>query len=202
MLRRMNRKYTLARFDEIVQSIRRRLPGCAITTDIIVGFPGETERDFEATLEYVRAGVFANAFAFIYSVRRGTPAAHWEQVPRAIAVERFGRLYEAQNQVTRAYHERKVGSVVRALIGGESKKDPRRLSARALDNVTVIAPKPADYPAAAGVVHPYAQTPWLDVAVESAHVWGCSGTIVARAARFDETGSGVMQPLLDLTATA
>lgn len=202
MLRRMNRKYTLARFDEIVQSIRRRLPGCAITTDIIVGFPGETERDFEATLEYVRAGVFANAFAFIYSVRRGTPAAHWEQVPRAIAAERFGRLYEAQNEVTRAYHERKVGSVVRALIGGESKKDPRRLSARALDNVTVIAPKPADYPAASGATHPYAQTPWLDVAVESAHVWGCSGTIVARAARFGEAGSGVMQPLLDLTATA
>ncbi len=202
MLRRMNRKYTLARFDAIVQSIRRRVPGCAITTDIIVGFPGETERDFDATLEYVRTGVFANAFVFIYSIRRGTPAAHWEQVPREVATERFRRLYEAQNEVTRDYHERKVGTVVRVLIAGESKKDPGRLSAKALDNVTVVAPKPADYPASIAQTHPYAQTPWLDVAVESAHVWGCSGTIVRRAARFYETGAGVMQPLLDLTATA
>jgi tRNA-2-methylthio-N6-dimethylallyladenosine synthase len=202
MLRRMNRKYTLARFDGILRSIVRRLPRCAITTDIIVGFPGETERDFEATLEYVRTGVFANAFAFIYSVRRGTPAAHWEQVPREVALERFGRLYEAQNAVTRAYHERKVGAVVRALIVGESKKDPRRLSAKAPDNVTIVAPKPADYPADAGGVQQYATMPWLDVAIESAHVWGCSGTIVRRAARFNEAGSSVMQPLLDLTAIA
>lgn len=203
LLRRMNRKYTLAQFDGIVRSIRRRLPDCAITTDIIVGFPGETESDFEATLDYVRSGVFANAFSFIYSVRRGTPAARWPQVPRTVALERFQRLLAAQNAVTRAYHERRVGRVVRVLIGGDSKKDARRLTAKALDNVTVVAPKPADYPTELSEgVHPYAQTPWLDVAIESAHVWGCSGTIVGRAARFSDEGSPVMRPLFDLTATA
>lgn len=125
ILRRMNRKYTLAQFDAIVRGIGRRIPGCAITTDIIVGFPGETEDDFEATLAYVRTGVFANAFSFIYSIRRGTPAAHWPQVSREVALARFQRLIEAQNDATRAYHERYVGERLRVLIAGDSKKDPR-----------------------------------------------------------------------------
>jgi tRNA-2-methylthio-N6-dimethylallyladenosine synthase len=202
ILRRMNRKYTLAQFDGIVQSIRRRRPTCAITTDIIVGFPGETESDFQATLDYVRTGLFANAFMFIYSIRRGTPAARWSQVPREVALGRFQRLFEVQNEVTRAYHERHVGQTVRVLIGGDSKKDATRLSGKALDNVTVVAPKPVDYPVAQRDAHPYAQTPWLDVAIESAHVWGCVGTIVGRAARFIDAATPVRPPLLDLTATA
>jgi tRNA-2-methylthio-N6-dimethylallyladenosine synthase len=192
VLRRMNRKYTLAQFDRVVESIRARMPAAAITTDLIVGFPGETERDFEATLSYVSAGVFVNAFTFIYSIRRGTPAARWEQVPSEVSHERFSRLLEQQNRVTRAYHDRKVGAVVRALIAGDSKKDPARLTARTLDNVTIVAPKPPDY-------HPlhYARTPWLDIAVESGHVWGCSGAVAARAARFDEAGMPV-QAVIDL----
>ncbi len=203
LLRRMNRKYTLAQFDGIVQSIRRRVPHAAITTDLIVGFPGETDGDFEATLNYVRTGVFANAFSFIYSIRRGTPAARWSQVPREVALARFQRLVEAQNDVTRAYHDRHIGRTMRMLIGGDSKKDARRLTGKALDNVTVVAPKPADYPiVSADAAHPYAQTPWLDVAIEGAHVWGCVGTIVGRAARFADAALPVMRPLLDLTATA
>jgi tRNA-2-methylthio-N6-dimethylallyladenosine synthase len=194
MLRRMNRKYTLERFDEIVAGIRRRVPECAITTDLIVGFPGESEDDFAATLAYVQRGVFANAFTFIYSIRRGTPAAHWPQVPREIALERFGRLLQAQNDVTCAYHERYSGATVRALIVGDSKKNADRVSAKTLDNVTIVAPKPADYP--------YDATPWLDVAVESAHVWGCAGTIVGRAARWSDPALPAMRPLLDLVATA
>ena len=89
--------------------------------------------------------MFANAFTFIYSIRRGTPAARWEQVPREIALERFGRLLDAQNTVTRAYHERFAGTAVRALICGDSKKDARKLSAKSPHNVTVIAEKPRDY---------------------------------------------------------
>jgi|HubBroStandDraft_4_1064222.scaffolds.fasta_scaffold00149_9 tRNA-2-methylthio-N6-dimethylallyladenosine synthase len=200
LLRRMNRKYTLAQFHEKVEMFRSRIPGCAITTDIIVGFPGETEDDFEATLSYVRSGVFANAYTFIYSIRRGTPAARWEQVPREVALARFERLVDEQNRVTRAYHDRKVGSVVRALIAGDSKKDSSRLTARTTDNVTVVAPKPYDYPATnEAQPHPYAQTPWLDVTVESGHVWGCSGRIVRRAARFADAGAHVMPPTVDLT---
>jgi tRNA A37 methylthiotransferase MiaB len=144
--------------------------------------------------------VFANAFTFIYSTRRGTPAANWEQVPREVALDRFGRLLEAQNRVTRAYHDRKLGTTVRALIVADSKKDAGKLSAKTTDNVTIVAPKPPDYAANPdGGEHPYARTPWLDVAVESAHVWGCSGTVVARAARFHEAGERVSPPLVDLT---
>jgi hypothetical protein len=92
---------------------------------------------------------------------------------------------------------------VRILIAGDSKKDAGRLTGKSLDNVTVVAPKPADYPAEHREgVHPYAQTPWLDVAIESAHVWGCFGTVVGRAARFAGPGMPVMRPLLDLIATA
>ncbi len=89
---------------------------------------------------------------------------------------------------------------VRALIVGDSKKDAGKLSAKTTDNVTIVAPKPPDYGAAPdGGEHPYAQTPWLDVAIESAHVWGCSGTIVGRAARFGEAAARVSPPAIDLT---
>jgi tRNA-2-methylthio-N6-dimethylallyladenosine synthase len=196
VLRRMNRKYTLAEFTRIVESFRGRLPECAITTDLIVGFPGETEADFETTLAYVGSGVFTNAFTFVYSMRRGTPAARWAQVPKEVAAARFARLLEEQNRITRAYHDRKVGSVVRALIVGDSKKDPNKLSAKTLDNVTVVAHKPPGYDDAGA--QRYAETPWLDVAVETGHVWGCTGTIVARAARFSESGMGVARPVLNL----
>ena len=118
------------------------MPDWAITTDIIVGFPGETEDDFAQTLDYVRSGVFANAFMFMYSIRRGTPAARWEQVPHDAVVERFGRLVDAQNAVTREYHDRKLGTTVRALVSGDSKKDAMKLATKATDNVTIIAPKP------------------------------------------------------------
>jgi tRNA-2-methylthio-N6-dimethylallyladenosine synthase len=195
MLRKMNRKYTLAQFDGVARAIRQRLPDCAITTDLIVGFPGETEDDFRATLEYVRSGVFANAFTFIYSIRRGTPAARWEQIPRDVAFERFGRLLDAQNAVTRAYHETFAGTTVRALICGDSKKDARKISAKTPHNVTIVAEKSADYDEAT-----YASTPWLDIAIERAHVWGCSGRTIGRAERFSSAARPVMAPLLDLTA--
>jgi tRNA-2-methylthio-N6-dimethylallyladenosine synthase len=201
ILRRMNRKYTLSDFDRVVQSVRRRIPHAAITTDLIVGFPGETENDFKATLEYVRTGVFANAFTFIYSVRRGTPAARWEQIPREIALTRFSELHEAQNGVTCAYHGRYVGRVIRALVAGDSKKDRARLTAKTVDNVTVVAPKPPDYADESDdKQHRYAQAPWLDIAIESAHVWGCTGTAIARARRFADPGVPVERPIVDLTA--
>jgi tRNA-2-methylthio-N6-dimethylallyladenosine synthase len=200
MLRRMNRKYTLAVFQQKVEAVRARFRDCAITTDLIVGFPGESEEDFRTTLDYVNSGVFANAFTFMYSTRRGTPAARWEQVPREVALERFGRLLDAQNRVTREYHERKNGTVVRALIVGDSKKDAAKVCAKTTDNVTIVAPKPPGYSAAAsGEEHPYARTPWLDVAIESAHVWGCSGTIVGRATRFSGAAASVARPPVDLT---
>jgi tRNA-2-methylthio-N6-dimethylallyladenosine synthase len=193
VLRRMNRKYTAAQFDAKVELLRRLLPGCAITTDIIVGFPGETEDDFDATLDYVRRGVFANAYTFLYSVRRGTPAARWEQVPREAASARFARLVEAQNAVTRAYHDAKIGTTVRALLAGDSKKDATKLSAKLTDNVTIVAEKPGDYDETL-----YAREPWVDVNISQAHVWGCTGTIVRRSAHYAASGTSVRRAPVSL----
>ncbi len=195
VLRRMNRKYTMEQFRQKVALIHRYLPGWAITTDLIVGFPGETEEDFAATLDYVRSGVFANAFMFVYSPRRGTPAARWEQVVPEIASERFKRLADAQNAISRAYHDRKIGTIVRALIQGPSKKDATRIAAKTPDNVTIIAPMPPDYDDKL-----YSAEPWIDVEIAEAFVWGCSGTIVRRSARFLDPGIRVPRPSIDLIA--
>ncbi|MHB1799293.1 MAG: tRNA (N6-isopentenyl adenosine(37)-C2)-methylthiotransferase MiaB [Vulcanimicrobiaceae bacterium] len=181
VLRRMNRKYTMEQFRERVAAIRRYLPQWAITTDVIVGFPGESDEDFELTLDYVKTGVFANAYMFVYSQRRGTPAASWEPVAEAVASARFKRLAEAQNAASRAYHDRKIGTTVRCLIQGPSKKDRSKLAAKTLDNVTVIAPAPPEYLAT--------REPWIDVEIDAAHVWGCSGTIVRCCARYAEAGA-------------
>jgi tRNA-2-methylthio-N6-dimethylallyladenosine synthase len=195
MLRRMNRKYTMETFRGVVESFRREMPRWAITTDIIVGFPGESDADFEATLAYVESGVFANAYTFIYSIRRGTPAANWEQVDREVAHARYQWLFDAQNVVTRAFHDRKLATTVRALIQGESRKDATKLAAKTLDNVTVVVPKPADYS-----TERYAREPWLDVAIETAHVWGCTGIAVRRAERFADAGVVVERPVVSLIA--
>ncbi len=195
VLRRMNRKYTMEQFREKVALIRRYLPGWAITTDVIVGFPGETETDFAATLDYVKTGLFANAYMFIYSPRRGTPAARWEQVDPAAASDRFKRLAAAQNTASRAYHERKIGTTVRVLVQGPSKKDAAKLAGKSTDNVSVIAPMPPDYDTAV-----YAREPWLDVEIHEGFVWGCAGTIVRRATRYADDGVSVPRAAIDLLA--
>ncbi|MDQ2865702.1 MAG: tRNA (N6-isopentenyl adenosine(37)-C2)-methylthiotransferase MiaB [Candidatus Eremiobacteraeota bacterium] len=193
MLRRMNRKYTIEQFREKVALTRAYLPQWAISTDVIVGFPGETDADFEATLDYVGENVFSNAYMFVYSIRRGTPAAHWPQVAPEVSSARFKRLLAAQNDASRAYHDRKIGTIVRALVQGESKKDTSKLAAKTIDNVTIVAPKPPDYSA-----QRYAAEPWLDIIVRDAHVWGGSGTIVRRGERFGDASRAVAAPVLSL----
>ena len=193
MLRRMNRKYTRAQFEDKLDLFARYLPHWAITTDIIVGFPGETDADFDDTMSMVERNVFANAFMFIYSIRRGTPAARWEQVPGDVSSARFRRLMDAQNSATRAYHDRKLQTTVRALICGPSKKDATKLAAKTGDNVTVIAPMPEDFSEEL-----YAKQPWLDVEIATAHVWGCTGTIVGRAARYEDAGTPVRRAAISL----
>jgi tRNA-2-methylthio-N6-dimethylallyladenosine synthase len=193
ILAAMKRGHTVLEYKQKLRKLRAVRPDISITTDIIVGFPGETEADFVHTLRYVRSGVFANAFTFMYSIRRGTPAARWEQVPHDVVTERFARLVDAQNAATRAYHDRKLGTTVRVLIAGDSKKDAGKLATKATDNVTVVAPKPPGYDEAS-----YASQPWLDVRIESAHVWGCMGTILGRARRFDDAASPVERPVVSL----
>ena len=197
MLRRMNRKYTMEQFREKVDLFHRYLPHWAITTDIIVGFPGETEDDFRATLDYVQTGAFANAYMFIYSPRRGTPASRWEQVPKEVAGERFKRLAEAQNAASRAYNVRKAGTTVRALIQGRSKKDAAKLSAKSPDNATIIAPMPPDYDEAL-----YAREPWLDIDLHEGFIWGCTGTIIGRSRRYNAPATSVPSAPINLLSPA
>jgi tRNA-2-methylthio-N6-dimethylallyladenosine synthase len=113
------------------------MPDAAITTDIIVGFPGETEADFQATLDVVRAARFASAFTFQYSKRPGTPAADMDgQVPKEVVQERYDRLLACVEEVTWAENRRLIGSTVEVLVAaGEGRKDGAtgRMSGRARD---------------------------------------------------------------------
>ncbi|MDP9396263.1 MAG: tRNA (N6-isopentenyl adenosine(37)-C2)-methylthiotransferase MiaB, partial [Actinomycetota bacterium] len=138
VLKAMRRSYRQDRFLSIVDKVRTAIPEAAITTDIIVGFPGETDGDFEATLDVVREARFAAAFTFQYSKRPGTPAAQMAgQVPKEVVRERYDRLVAAQEEVSWAENRRQVGKVVEVLVAeGEGRKDEAtsRLSGRAPDN--------------------------------------------------------------------
>lgn len=116
ILKLMNRHYTASQYLERVETIRRVLPDAALTTDVICGFPGETESDFEGTLEVVRQSRFDMIFTFLYSPRPGTRAAEMEdQVPHEVKVRRFGALSELENSIARENNEALVGSVQRVL---------------------------------------------------------------------------------------
>ncbi|MHA6781434.1 tRNA (N6-isopentenyl adenosine(37)-C2)-methylthiotransferase MiaB [Pseudonocardia saturnea] len=137
ILRAMRRSYRSTRYLSIIDEVRASLPDAAITTDIIVGFPGETEEDFQATLDVVAAAKFASAFTFQYSKRPGTPAADLpDQLPKAVVQERYMRLVALQEEISWAANRGLEGRVVEVLVAaGEGKKDSatHRLSGRARD---------------------------------------------------------------------
>ena len=195
VLRRMNRKYTVEQYLDKVAFFRQACPNWALTTDLIVAFPGETEDDFARTLELCERVGFAQAFMFVYSPRRGTPAAHWDQIPAQTGGERLRRLAALVDRDVRARHERYVGSVVRALVQGPSRKDHSKLSAKATDNATIVAPRGSLSDAE------LAARPWLDVRIEAGFVWGCAGTIVGTSERYDGGGEARCErPVIDLIA--
>jgi tRNA-2-methylthio-N6-dimethylallyladenosine synthase len=138
ILRSMRRSYRAERFLGILDRVRAAIPDAAISTDLIVGFPGETEQDFAATLEVVARSRFAQAFTFQYSPRPGTPAAQLpDQVPKAVVQERYERLVALQEEISWAENRRQEGRVLEVLVAdGEGRKDSRtaRLSGRARDN--------------------------------------------------------------------
>jgi tRNA-2-methylthio-N6-dimethylallyladenosine synthase len=137
VLRRMRRSYRQERYLGIVERVRAAIPAAAITTDIIVGFPGETEADFAATLHVVREARFASAFTFQYSPRPGTPAATMDgAVARDVVQERYERLVAVQEEISWAGNRELVGQVVEVLVAeGEGRKDAAtgRVSGRARD---------------------------------------------------------------------
>jgi tRNA-2-methylthio-N6-dimethylallyladenosine synthase len=138
VLKRMRRTYTRERYLERVALIREHVPDCALTTDIIVGFPGETDADFEQTLSMVEEIGYDGAFTFVYSPRRGTEAATLrDQVPHAVKVARMERLVEAVQRRGRERAERFVGRTVDVLVEGPSRTDPSRLRGRSRHNKVV-----------------------------------------------------------------
>jgi tRNA-2-methylthio-N6-dimethylallyladenosine synthase len=154
VLRAMRRAYRREKYLRILARVRAAIPDAAITTDIIVGFPGETERDFADTLDLVRQARFAGAFTFQYSPRPGTPAAAMDgQVPPEVVAERYERLAALVGQIALAENERLVGRQVEVLVAeGEGRKDgvTHRMSGRARDNRLVhfapagLGPRPGD----------------------------------------------------------
>ncbi|MFV2085136.1 tRNA (N6-isopentenyl adenosine(37)-C2)-methylthiotransferase MiaB [Micromonospora sp. LOL_021] len=137
VLRAMRRSYRADRYLGIIDKVRAAMPDAAITTDIIVGFPGETDADFERTLDVVRAARFSSAFTFQYSKRPGTPAADMPgQLPKPVVQERYDRLIACLEEITWAENRRLLGQTVEVLVAvGEGRKDGRtgRLSGRARD---------------------------------------------------------------------
>jgi tRNA-2-methylthio-N6-dimethylallyladenosine synthase len=138
VLKAMRRTYNRERYLDRVAMIRELVPDCAITTDIIVGFPGESDADFEETMEVVEHVRYDSAFTFVFSPRRGTLAAELEDVlPHDVKRERMGRLVEAVQRHATERAQRFVGSTVEVLVEGPSRTDPSRLRGRTRHNKTV-----------------------------------------------------------------
>ncbi|WP_051344098.1 tRNA (N6-isopentenyl adenosine(37)-C2)-methylthiotransferase MiaB [Alicyclobacillus herbarius] len=141
VLRRMNRTYTREYYLELVDKIRRAVPGVQLTTDIIVGFPGETEAQFEDTLSLIEQVRFDNAFTFIYSPRENTPATRFaDNVSLEEKKRRLQRLNEVQYRISRELNERMVGQTVEVLVEGQSKTNASVLSGRTRGNKLVLFP--------------------------------------------------------------
>ncbi|WP_083515471.1 tRNA (N6-isopentenyl adenosine(37)-C2)-methylthiotransferase MiaB [Glutamicibacter mysorens] len=156
VLKDMRRSYRSKKFLGILDKVRERIPHAAITTDIIVGFPGETEEDFQATLDVVEASRFSSAFTFQYSKRPGTPAADLdEQLPKAVVQERYERLTALQDRISKEENAKQLGRTVEVMAteqSGRKAEETHRLSGRSQDQRLVHfsvpegaqAPRPGD----------------------------------------------------------
>lgn len=139
VLRRMNRGYTKEGYLELVGKIRERIPDAAITTDLIIGFPGETEQDFADTLDLIEKVRFDAAFTFVYNKRSGTPAAAMaDQVPDGVKKERIQKLIALQNSISREKNLTELGKVHEVLVEGVNKGDQTKLEARTRTNKLVL----------------------------------------------------------------
>ena len=173
VLAAMNRGYTREEYLALAERIRSAVPGIALSTDVIVGFPGETEEDFEQTIDLFERMRFEHAFTFIYSPREGTPAASLEETtPRAAINRRFDRLTTLVRELAYESNAREVGETRTLLIEGPSKRDPAVLAGRTPANRLVHVPPPANTNAQA-----LAGT-FLEARIVSAHPWFLTGAVV------------------------
>lgn len=138
ILKKMNRKYTKEQFIELAEKIKKEIPEVVFSTDIIVGFPEETEEDFEDTLDVVKKINFEQIFMFIYSRRVGTPADKMEQVPEEIKHKRFDRLKDLFEEQIQANNKKYIGQIHKVLIEGKSKNNENMLTARTDTNKVII----------------------------------------------------------------
>lgn len=174
ILKLMNRKYTREHYLDLIDRVRDRIPEIAVSTDIIVGFPGETEEDFEQTLALAQEARYAQAFTFIYSKRAGTPAADMpDETPREVVLERFNRLVKVVEGTAYDFNQRDLHSTVPMLIEGTSKKDPGMLQGKSPKNQTVHAPVPAGIDPADLVGR------IVDVDIDVAKTWYLAGSIAS-----------------------
>ncbi|WP_138205844.1 tRNA (N6-isopentenyl adenosine(37)-C2)-methylthiotransferase MiaB [Haloimpatiens lingqiaonensis] len=134
ILKKMNRHYSKEQYLDLVKMIKEKIPNVALTTDIIVGFPGETEEDFNETLELVKEVEYDSAFTFLYSIRKGTPAAEYEeQIDEKTKHERFERLVEVVNEIVIRKNKSFEGKTVEVLVEGLSKNNEENLMGRTRD---------------------------------------------------------------------
>lgn len=147
ILKRMNRKYTRESYLELIFRVKAAIPDASLTTDLIVGFPGETEEDFNLTLDLVRRVRYDAAFTFMYSPRIGTPAARWEgrdPVPNPVKKDRLNRLMELQYQISWEANQKLIGREMLVLVEGLSRKNDQVWACRTHSNkVVLIARDPA-----------------------------------------------------------
>ena len=144
VLHAMNRHYDMARYMDTVRYMREKIPDLTLTSDIIVGFPGETEAEFEDTLRALSDIRFDMIYSFIYSPRKGTPAAEMEQVPEEVQKNRFARMLELQNGVSMEKNQPLVGKTLRVLCDGVSKSNADLWTGRTAGNKSVFFPGSSD----------------------------------------------------------
>lgn len=172
VLKRMNRKYTVEHYRQLIDKVRAVRPDIALSTDIIVGFPGETAEDFEATFDLVSSIGYSQVFTFIYSKREGTPAAKWDdETPRSVIQERFDRLVEAVQKSAFDANQVDLGAEVEVLVEGTSKRDDSVLVGKSPKNQTVHAPIPEGICASDLIGN------MVTVRVDEARTWYLRGTV-------------------------
>ena len=171
ILKAMNRGYTVEKYRERALRVREALPDASLTTDLIVGFPGETEGDFAEMLAFLREMRYDSAYTFLYSKRSGTPAATMEsQVPDDVKHVRLSLLMEAQNTISREINDRLLGAQLEVMVEGASKNDPAVWSGRTRTNKIVLFPHGAEQ-----------EGDFVQVRITQPQTWVLKGEVVTQS---------------------
>ena len=169
----MNRRYTVEHYLQLVEKVRAAQPDIALSTDLIVGFPGETEEDFQQTLDLVNHVGYSQVFTFIYSKREGTPAAEMEDnTPREVIQRRFDTLVDAVQAHAFQQNQKELGQTLPVLVEGVSKRDGHFLVGKSPKNQTVHAP----IDDACSFEH--LKGSFVNVRIDEAKTWYLRGTLV------------------------